>query len=295
MHKNGVGYVYSPSDLNAFLENEAVTWLDRYDVEFPEVLVRDEAAEEDKIVQSAGEQHEQRILNSFREQAEVAVIDRKEGALLETLAAMKVGHKVVYQARLERDDFAGWADFLIRVDGDSDLGGWHYEVWDSKLARSMKPYFAIQLCCYSEMLESIQGRRPEKTGIILGNGERKELRVSDFWFYYRAIKRSFLEQQASFDPKSPPPFPGLADYRHWTGHVTKLLEDRDDVSLVANIRTVQIEKLARGGMTTVHELAASTVPTVPKMAKTTFDRLSAQAKIQVASKPGQSPAFEVLP
>ena len=27
--------VYSPSDLNAFLENECVTWLDRYNLEHP--------------------------------------------------------------------------------------------------------------------------------------------------------------------------------------------------------------------------------------------------------------------
>jgi uncharacterized protein len=121
------------------------------------------------------------------------------------------------------------------------------------------------------------------------------LRVSDYWFYYRAIQQAFLEQQASFDPDAPPPFPGLADYRHWTSHVTKLLEDRDDVSLVANIRTVQIEKLAAAGITTLHGLAESTLPTVLKMAKTTFDRLRAQAKIQMASKPEQPPAFKVLP
>lgn len=35
MQETQSGYVYSPSDLIAFLENECVTWLDRYDAEFP--------------------------------------------------------------------------------------------------------------------------------------------------------------------------------------------------------------------------------------------------------------------
>src|SRR5438270_11978840 len=98
----------------------------------------------------------------------------------------------------------------------------------------MKPYFAIQLCCYSEMLDAIQRRLPEQAGIILGNGERRPLRVLDYWFYYRAIRRAFLEQQRSFDRNHPPLFPGLADYRQWTGHVDRMLEQRDDLSVVAN-------------------------------------------------------------
>ncbi len=155
---------------------------------------------------------------------DVAIIDRSDTAFHKTIAAMRQGRQVIYQARLKLEPFAGWSDFLIRVPGHSEFGDWQYEVWDTKLARGMKPYFAIQLCCYSEMLAALQGRLPEHAGIILGNGERKLLRVSDYYFYYRSIKRAFLEQQQLFRPDSPPHFPGRADYRHWTGYVTGLLE-----------------------------------------------------------------------
>ena len=37
---------------------------------------------------------------------------------------------------LSADSFAGYADFLVRHDGPCKLGALHYEVWDTKLARS---------------------------------------------------------------------------------------------------------------------------------------------------------------
>jgi predicted RecB family nuclease len=70
------------------------------------------------------------------------------------------------QTRSPRGLFAGFADFL-------QLGSTRkYEVWDTKLALSPKPYYPIQLCCYSEMLAATteQGT-PERIGVILGNGE----------------------------------------------------------------------------------------------------------------------------
>jgi hypothetical protein len=42
MYKNGSDYTYSPSDLIGFLENDCVTWLDRYNLDFPGELTRDE-------------------------------------------------------------------------------------------------------------------------------------------------------------------------------------------------------------------------------------------------------------
>src|SRR5581483_2133829 len=244
MYKNGSGYTYSPSDLNAFLENECVTWLDRYNLEFPGELTRDEPSEAEELVYKSGEEHEARILDCFRSETEVAVIERSESAFHKTLAAMRQGCQVIYQARLTLEPFAGWSDFLIRVPGHSEFGDWHYEVWDTKLASRMKPYFAIQLCCYAEMLEAVQGRLPQNAGIILGNGERKVLKLSEYFFYYRSVRSAFLEQQQSFQRDEPPPFPGRADYGHWAGHVKRLLETRNDVSLVANVRGAQVRKFA---------------------------------------------------
>ncbi len=247
MYKTGSGFLYSPSDLIGFLENESVTWLDRYNIEFPGELSKDEATEEEELVYKSGEEHEARILDSFHSERDLVVIDRSDNALHKTMAAMRQGRQVIYQGRLTLEPFAGWPDFLVRIPGNSEFGDWHYQIWDTKLARGMKPYFAIQVCCYSEMLESAQGRLPEHAGIILGNGERQLLRISDCVFYYRLLKRAFLEQQQLFRPDIPPAFRGRADYRHWTGYVANLLEARNDVSLVANTARCPVASLSRTG------------------------------------------------
>jgi len=297
MYKRDNELIYSPSDLNAFLENECVTWLNRFNIEYPGDLQVDETSEEGALIWEAGDEHERVYLAGLvNNGSDVLTINRDDPwAFSATLQAMRDGREIIYQAKLEYGEFAGWADFLFRVDGPSELGVWHYEVWDTKLSRSLKPYFPVQLCCYSEMLDVVQGRLPEQMGIFLGNNERKPLPVADYWFYYRALKRAFLEQQRSFDRNSPPPFPGLADYRHWSGHVNRMLEAWDDPALVANIRTAHVEKLAAAGITTVRGLVASDLETVPRMAKGTFERLRSQARLQCASEPGRPPAYELLP
>jgi len=45
----------------------------------------------------------------------------------------------------------GRADFLRRVEQPSKLGGFSYEVLDTKLARSPKAKFLVQLAFYSDL------------------------------------------------------------------------------------------------------------------------------------------------
>ena len=68
-----------------------------------------------------------------------------------TISAISEKVPIIYQAALADGPFAGFADFLML-----DESG-RYQVWDTKLARSPKPYYAIQLCCYSEMLAAMTG------------------------------------------------------------------------------------------------------------------------------------------
>ena len=65
--------------------------------------------------------------------------------LEETLAAMRAGVDVIYQAALEDEVWSGRVDFLRQVHVPSELGAWSYEVFDTKLARETK-------CCFSHSL-----------------------------------------------------------------------------------------------------------------------------------------------
>jgi RecB family nuclease, putative, TM0106 family len=178
----------------------------------------------------------------------------------------------------------GIADFLHRIPVPSQLGDLAYEPWDTKLARKAKPYFILQLCAYADMLESVQGHRPERFGFILGDNSTADFQTKDFWNYYQRLKRSFerFQEQWTADER---PDPAL-DRTHgrWSATAERILEQVDDLSLVAGITRSQIIRLRDAGIDTVAKLASSAVVDVPRMTRATFDKLQQQAEMQVASR-----------
>jgi len=106
---------------------------------------------------------------------------------------MKDGYPFIYQAYLSRDGFAGSADFLVKVEGKSNLGDYHYEAWDTKLSQTTRPYFLIQLCCYSWMLESVQGLIPDEAAIVLGDLTEDRFRIARYYSFFDRLKTRFSE------------------------------------------------------------------------------------------------------
>ena len=87
---------------------------------------------------------------------------------------MDAGAPVIYQAHLVADGWHGYPDFLFRCPGNGcPCGGQHYTPWDTKLARSAKPYFLVQLCAYADMLEAVRGYRPGEIVFVLGQGDER--------------------------------------------------------------------------------------------------------------------------
>ena len=116
-------------------------------------------------LQQRGEEFEKDYINqlkgSGRTVAEISRGDTKEAAV-QTLEAMKQGVDIIYQARLELDNWNGWADFLIKkIDKASKFGNWYYEVMDTKLSKETRAGAILQISLYSEMLEQLQGCMPE--------------------------------------------------------------------------------------------------------------------------------------
>src|ERR1700730_10895513 len=142
--------VYSPSDLIRFMESEYASWMDRLYLEIPNCVEDDPDSGEDKILRAKGEEHELAFLEQLIGTGhDVVNIKREIGNLDATIRAMRDGREIIYQGTLTSSSFAGIADFLVRVSGDSQFGNYYYEPWDTKLARKPKPYFGVQLCCYS--------------------------------------------------------------------------------------------------------------------------------------------------
>lgn len=300
--KRHVGQLrYSPSDLIRYFASPFASWMDRYYLENPNAVAPDGETEDGKLIALTGDQHERAVLDDLKSSA-ADLIEVAKGdpviARTKTLAAINVKVPIIYQAALELGRFAGFADFLLL-----NASG-RYQVWDTKLARSPKPYYAIQLCCYSEMLGALTaGQMPEKFGIILGTKERVEFRVENFIHYYFRIKTCFLAMQDGFTGKMsdrPEPLP-RADHGRWTSHAERFFNDTDHLVRVAGISVGQIKKLKGTGISTLVELAKASGRSVHKLADDSLERLVAQAQLQRHTRadrienPDISPRYEVLP
>src|SRR5439155_6873358 len=120
----------------------------------------DEADAEQELVTRQGAQHEAAVLTVLRARVgDCEEIPSGDQSVERTLAAMREGRRLIYQGHLTAGNWHGYPDFLVRVDSPSQLGAWAYWPVDSKLARSTKPYFLVQLSAYAEYLQHVQGVR----------------------------------------------------------------------------------------------------------------------------------------
>jgi len=291
-------YCYSPSDLTIYMASPFASWMARYAIERPDDLPeKDEDDALMKLLQQRGYAHEDALETQFVSEGRSVV--KIEGGSHEdkwhaTVKAMRDGAEVIVQGRLQQSPFAGFSDFLIKTPGASDLGDYHYEVWDTKLSSRLKASFVIQLCCYAEMLESIQGVRPANITVALGNGEMSVLRTSDYFYYYQNLKQTFLKEQQQFDVDLMPDPADSKSVGAWSGFAGTLLMERDHLSQVATITRGQIKKLNVAGVDTVQQLVDFDQTSVPGIAASIYQRLRAQATIQCASRGLDVPLFEIL-
>ncbi|GAA5142525.1 TM0106 family RecB-like putative nuclease [Prosthecobacter algae] len=300
MKKIGANIIYSPADLIRYLESPFSSWMDRCYLEDRASFIPDKETEDQKLIFETGYKHENRVLSRFKDSTPGLIeipTDEFEKAKAQTSLALIAKPPIIFQAALDLDQFAGYADFLIL-----DSTG-KFQVWDTKLAHSPKPYYIVQLCCYSEMLAAATGDDvPNSFGVILGNDNRVEFRVKDFIDYYRRIKSSFLKMQENFVAnisQRPEPLP-RADHGRWTSHAESFFTERDHLVRVAGISVGQIKKLSMEGIRTLTDLAGAGGRTVRKLADESLKKLVAQARLQKQTlddrkiNPAAKPRFEIL-
>lgn len=253
--------VFSASDLANFLECEHLTTFDLIEKLQPEVeLKRSSISEEAILVQTKGQEHESSYLNELRLQ-DLQIEDfghlfgNLDAAVNATHDAMQRGVDVIYQAALQSGQFSGYADFLRKVPGKSKLGDWHYEAIDTKLAKSPKAKFLIQLCFYSELLAGIQGTIPAMVYVVSGDGIEHSFRTADYQHYFSSVKHRFLAHIENNGEGTYPHPIKHCNLCHWSETCEKQRQDDDHLCQVANITHNQIRKLNDAGVSTLAKLA----------------------------------------
>ncbi|MDQ2993268.1 MAG: TM0106 family RecB-like putative nuclease, partial [Candidatus Eremiobacteraeota bacterium] len=278
---------YSATDLNNFLACEHLTGLEHAvalgALERPQI----ERAQAD-VLRELGETHERKYLEKLEASGvEVVAIPRPERgnapgrAVAATIEAMRAGPTIIYQAAFFHDGWLGFADFLRRVDGASDLGDYHYEVADTKLARRIEPYFILQLCNYSEHVARVQGFEPRRMHVVLGDGREESFEVGEFAAHYRAVKARFL-RHARNGVDETEPYPVLhCELCAWKDRCDAQLRAADSLSQVAGIRRLQTNRLVGGGIETLAALSRAGDDVRPANVRaSTFATLRRQARLQ---------------
>lgn len=314
--------VLAATDLSIFTSCRRATLLDR-EVAFGRLgspPYRDDAAI--RLLQERGEQHEARYREVLEARYNEPAFRVSCGPLTsptewragteQTVAAMKAGHRVIFQAPLSHANWHGRADFLERVDHEPSqratlLGNYHYRVVDTKLAQKPRGTAILQLCVYSEIAGLLQGRLPEHMIVVSPAGvptpsgavapRAEEFRTADFFAYFRRIRRrmeAFAEQTAL--EAVYPEVSERCEICAWWSSCNQRRRSDDHLSFVAGI-TRRDQRLVEGsGVTTLEALGNLDLPMVDrpkKLRPETLQRLQHQARLQLEARTG-TPTYELL-
>lgn len=282
---------YSPNDLLRFLDSRFLSWMDRKNLihknSFDKFKVADEENPTKKLLFQEGIKIEQILVNKLKkEYIDYVELDadpeNMDMSIDETMEAMEDGVEIIFQAHLRSNDFMGIADVLLKQEGKSNFGDYYYTVKDIKRSQVSKSKFIIQVCGYCDLLEQIQGVRPEKAYIVLGNGEEEEFNVSDYYSYYLTIKNKFINFQKEFKEEENI-LPEIDEnHWYWEEYAFDILEKKEDISLIANIEKSDIKDLRNNKVNTLSGLINKQFSDLEDVSfsEEAFLRLKKQAEIK---------------
>jgi len=298
MQKIGNSVLYSASDVVNFLECEHLTSLDIQNLETP--LVKSESTDEEMLIQQKGLEHEARYLQHLKTKATSYIDASAAGSDLDqrvaaTKDALLAGTDLIFQGTLRNGCLIGHADFLRRTQAALDRGNVAYEVLDTKLARSPKAKFVVQLCFYSHLLSTTTGAEPRDMVIVLGDGREETYRYADYKYYFYALLDRFLEGVASKENSTYPNPCARCELCRWRDICDDRREQDDHLSRVAGITRIQTEKLIGANVDTLTRLASvSPGLTVPRLASETLRKLHSQAALQLRAAVEKKRFYELL-
>lgn len=268
---------------------------------------RDEMPDDPLLTQivDLGKRHEAQALAAF--EAEFGAHDAERGtgvrrfeplhglslanleeAAEQTAAALAEPADVLYQPAFFDGEFFGYADFLR-----STPDGW--AVIDAKLARQAQPKALIQLAAYSDAITRAGGRVAPTVWLHLGDGRSLDFAREELEAVFRERRERMRALLAAHTGGAEPVVWDRAGILHCGScpDCERAAEAADDLILVARLRMDQCRRLKAVGIHTVHDLAAaSDAPT--GMADATFEKLRAQARLQVKGAEQGETLHEVI-
>lgn len=304
MLKRGHALQLSASDLVGYLNCHHLTHLDAQVASG--VLSKPDVWDPSlDVLWERGAAHERAYVDHLRSQGlkidEIEGVGVSQAQVDQTMAAMRAGAEVIVQGAFLQGAWSGRTDVLLRVAEASALGDWSYEVVDTKLARETKGGTVLQLCLYSDLLASAQGRTPERMHVVTpGCGfEPVSYRTAAYAAYYRQVRTALERSLAKTDGATTYPNPkDHCDICRWRRECDARRRRDDHPCLVAGISATQIAELARHDVTTLTHLAQLPVPLPWKPERgvaQSLERAREQARVQWEGRRSGQPIYETLP
>ena len=306
MHRLGPELILSATDLSNFLGCRHRTALDMAvaDGTRKRPYYHDPLLE---ILIKRGLEHEKLYVDSLRAEArdliDLGHIDDPVERVAMTIDAMRRGVELIVQGGLSDARWFGKPDVMRRVERPSDLGGWSYEIADTKLARETRAGTILQLGLYSELLGEAQGIRPDHFYVVTPDEMTpvRTYRVDDYAAYFRLIQRQMLAtvaQECGQIAKENYPEPvEHCEICRWQPDCIHTRRTDDHLSLVYGITRTQRRELEGRAIGTLTALASLHVPLEfkPRRGSTeSYVRVREQARIQFDSRGKIPPLHELL-
>lgn len=238
--------------------------------------------------------HEERIVAGLGV-VNAKVSDDPTERIAETHRLMATGERRIYHGYFEKDDLRGEPDLLERVERPSTLGAWAYlpidiknaQVWERKKIPTPKEKYLLQLSAYAELLESVQGWRPDAGKIIDADGIENALDLAGYWPRYLERRAELARVREGSEPTMPG-WTGECVNCQWQEVCLRCLEAADDVTLVAGVGESYRARLVTIGVRTAADLAAAdpaTLQTVRGIGESDAQAWTRQARAQKRGTP----------
>ena len=275
---------YSPTDLNNFVSCKYHIKSDLLKDELK--LKKKEKSANLKLRIEHGNKHEQNYFELLKKENKKSItINPKQPdkeKFTETVNALKKGYDLIYKAFLIDEDFRGEVDFLLKINNKSKLGNYSYEVYDTKVTKSLKPKHVLQITGYSFLLSKIQEIVPRHMYLIDGANKTHTFKTSEFLDYFLYTKNNF----ENFLPKANkidlyPEKCSFCGICSWLDECEKIWDKDNYINQICGIKNSQIIKFKKENIKTIKDLANTKVDKIKsKINLTTKTKLHTQAKLQ---------------
>jgi predicted RecB family nuclease len=234
-------------------------------------------------------EHGRRLERRIVEPLGYPAVDVQNGnfktAFERTRALMREGVAGIDQGVLIDGTRLARPDLLERASGPSALGEFHYVPGDVKSARIPRSDAVLQVAFAALLLEAVQGVRPARGFVVLGDGRREEIDLEAIRCTVDdAVERA--EAVARGAAASSPYYSAACGRCRWRGHCLPELERARDLSFVHGMTRARRRVLMRHGVSTIDDLAVADTAALVALGVPTegLDRMRDQARTLLAGR-----------